>query len=707
MKTVLQATESSIVDLESRSWRGSGKLADLETDEILRGWAEFRKLSLRTSLLNPYFGRIDLAGGPSSSYYIGQTGVKEPTSRERLVIDWRAQVASAFYRPGPDVQLKRRFDIDAGQLKEIFDDRTEPGAGRESDPVLVQILAGSRGQDLRPIVATIQSEQDELIRADDKFMLIQGGAGTGKTVVALHRLAYLLYTYRVETRRQKELRVAVFGPNRLFLTYVASVLPSLGESDVFHTTFDDWFARWCGRDAVKLPAWDQALDRLIGQPHPGERSADALERASLKGSPRMATLLDRLEADYRSGVVGRVRQPPFTFDVPIAYQLPLRISVGPRDHERMMHEAESQPLNRGREWIRQWLWPRLRAQLDRRYSETFGETGKAPPKVASAAKQAFDAALDQRWPVLQFRRIYQSLLADPAQLAALGSDLFEPHELVLLGSGKLDLDDLGPLAYTRLLVDGPARVRDTRGQETEQIQRFDHLVVDEAQDLAPLQLAVLRAHAGGATVLGDTAQGINPFRGTRDWREVEDLFQSDSGGGRRVTLTQSYRSTRPIIEFANQILAHLGVADDQHLHAFPREGEPPQFIHAESDAAMIQEIATILDDLAGAEFQSAAVICKTAVEAQRVANLLEHRLHAPFALITRATDSRSADIVVLPGYLAKGMDFDVVVVVGADDRAYGAAALDARLLYVAVTRALHRLYVLWAGRPSPLLGPRH
>jgi len=297
LKTVLQATELSITDLESRSWRGSGKLADLETDEILRGWAEYRKLTLRTALHKPYFGRIDLAGGASARYYIGQTGVKQPESRERLVVDWRAQVASAFYRPGPDVHLKRRFDIEAGRLEEIFDDKTEPGAGRESDPVLVQILAGSRGQDLRPIVATIQGEQDELIRAEDKFLLIQGGAGTGKTVVALHRLAYLLYTYRVETRRQKELRVAVFGPNRLFLTYVASVLPSLGESDVFHTTFDDWFARWCGREAVKLPAWDDALDRLIGQRRTDRGDLQDRRRGAAGGRPAREAAASAVRAD--------------------------------------------------------------------------------------------------------------------------------------------------------------------------------------------------------------------------------------------------------------------------------------------------------------------------------------------------------------------------------------------------------------------------
>jgi len=148
------------------------------------------------------------------------------------------------------------------------------------------------------------------------------------------------------------------------------------------------------------------------------------------------------------------------------------------------------------------------------------------------------------------------------------------------------------------------------------------------------------------------------------------------------------------------------VADDEHLQAFPREGDPPQLIHADTDQAMIQEIAAVLDDVASAEFQSAAVICKTAVEAQRIASQLETRLKTSFALITRATDARSADIVVLPGYLAKGMDFDVVLVVGADDRTYTDAPLDAKLLYVAVTRALHRLYVLWTGQRSPLLAAR-
>ena len=204
-------------------------------------------------------------------------------------------------------------------------------------------------------------------------------------------------------------------------------------------------------------------------------------------------------------------------------------------------------------------------------------------------------------------------------------------------------------------------------------------------------------------VLGDISQGVNPFRGTRDWREVDDLLSSDGAAARRVNLYQSYRSTQPIIEFANQILERVGVPDEARLQPFPREGEPPRLIHAQNEAAMIDEVATILDDLAGAEFQSAAVICKTATQAQRVARLLETRLQATFVLIARASDARAADIVVVPGYLAKGMDFDVVVVVGADEGTYGSSELDAKLLYVAVTRALHRLYLLWTGRPSPLL----
>src|SRR5207245_2701603 len=152
---------------------------------------------------------------------------------------------------------------------------------------------------------------------------------------------------------------------------------------------------------------------------------------------------------HRAGTVDRLRSQRFVFDVPIAYKPALRMSVGPHDLERLMHEAETQPLNRGREWVRQWLWPRLRTQLDRRYGEAFGELGKAPANVASAARLAFDAALAERWPVLQFKRIYQSLLSDPDILEILGSGIFEPHELSLLESSKLDLDDLAPLAYTR------------------------------------------------------------------------------------------------------------------------------------------------------------------------------------------------------------------------------------------------------------------
>jgi DNA helicase-2/ATP-dependent DNA helicase PcrA len=555
-------------------------------------------------------------------------------------------------------------------------------------------------------VATIQAEQDELIRAEDKFLLIQGGAGTGKTVVALHRLAFLLYTHRVETRRQKELRVAVFGPNRLFLGYVASVLPSLGESDVFHTTFEDWFARWCGREAVKLPAWDDALDRLIAQRRrpDGNAIADVAARSRLKGSLRMGELLERLVLEHRVEILTQLESRPLAFDVPRAYGDALRLSVGPADHQRIVREAELQPLNRGREWVRQWLWPRLRAQLDRRYGLAVGDGGRVPQTLATVARQAFEGALEERWPVIQFKQRYQRLLSDAGQLAELASGIFAPAELALLHSSRLDVDDLGPLAFTRLLVDGPARVRDTRGQETEQIQKFDHLVVDEAQDLAPLQLAVLRAHADGATVLGDIAQGVNPFRGTRDWHEIDDLLRSDGAAARRVDLYQSYRSTQPIIEFANQILARVGVPDAARLQPFPREGEPPRLIQAQNEAAMIEEVATILDDLAGAEFQSAAVICKTATQAQRFASLLEARLQARFVLITRASDARAADIVVVPGYLAKGMDFDVVVVAGADEGSYSSSELDAKLLYVAVTRALHRLYVLWTGQPSPLLG---
>jgi len=703
--SVLEAAEVAVRDLDTRDWRPA-MLSDEETALVLHGWADKRRATLAQLLERPYFGRFDLDDWPmaaASTYYVGQAGLKHPRVGKRLVVDWRAEVAAAFYRPGPQVRLKRRYDIAGRALQGIHDDAIGADGSSEADPVLAQVLAGSRGQELRSIVATIQSEQDELIRAPDTFMLIQGGAGTGKTVVALHRLAYLLYFHRGAAGRAADLRVAVFGPNRLFLSYVASVLPTLGESDVYQTTFEDWFTRWCGRDAPKIPGFEDSLDDLLSSKR-GATAEASVPRALLKGSERMGAVLDRFVTEHRARVQQRWEKEPFEFTVPWRFRQPLSMGVPPAVRQRCAQEIGQQAPNRARAWIRQWLWPRLRDQLDRRHGSIMHDGSRAPRQLVEEARKAFETALEQSFPELHFVRTYQALLSNPARLAELAEGILNSDELaVLQAPRRLGVEDLAPAAYLKLGLDGLARIRDPKGRETDRVQQFDHLVVDEAQDLAPLQLHVLRAHTSGATILGDLAQGISPSRGVRDWTDVEDMLREDSAPVRRVTLRQSYRSTRQIIAFANQIIGSIEVPGTQSVEPFPRDGDPPQLIRARDEATLVQEIAAILDDLDAGEFQTAAVICKNVQETRRISDGLQHERPGRFATVLRAADGRVSDVVVLPVYLAKGMDFDVVIVVDADARRYRQAELDAKLLYVAVTRALHRLYVLWTGQPSPLL----
>jgi DNA helicase-2/ATP-dependent DNA helicase PcrA len=705
LDTTLRAADQSLTDLASRTWRPAG-LGDEETALLLRSWADQRRSALMQLLESPYFGRIDVGNASAPvphRYYIGQSGLKEPGSDQRLVIDWRAQAAAAFYRPGPEVSLKRRYSIVDRRLTDISDEPVSADGAVSSDPVLAQILAGSRGQLLRPIVATIQAEQDELIRAPDPLLMIQGGAGTGKTVVALHRLAYLLYFHRSESARKTNLRVAVFGPNRIFLSFVASVLPTLGESDVYQTTFDDWFARWCGHDLPKLPGWEQRLERLLAPKRAVTTDAADVPRARVKGSGRMGVLLERFVAEHRDLVRSRLVQS-FQFSVKWSYRAPVRLEVSRSDRERATRALLDEPPNRARSWVRSWLWPRMRAQLDRRHGSAAGDAWLASPGLVSEARKAFDVALDERWPSIPFAKSYQQLLADRQRLVRLADGMLDGAEVeALCSTARLDAEDLAPLAYLRLLLDGPARVRDTRGRETDQVQQFDHVVVDEAQDLSPLQLAVIGAHTRGSTILGDIAQGVNPFRGTRDWHEVEEVLQAQRHTPRRVTLRQSYRSTRQIIDFANRLLAMTDQTDASQIEAFPRDGEPPRLLRAQDEVTIVREVAALLQDVIGADFQTAAVICKTARDAERFAEQLSTHLRGGFALLSRPSDTRGADVIVVPGYLAKGMDFDVVCVVGVDARRYTNNDLDARLLYVAATRALHRLYLFWSGAPSPLL----
>ena len=303
----LKAIDEQVRSLRQLGWSG-GAVPHAAFQAQKWAWDKSdRLLAIRSS---PYFGRIDVdgEGGKVESYYIGPEGLPGPSRGERLIIDWRAPVSAAFYRPDQRTALRRRIQISESQIVRLYDDHvrsgSRPGQDPKSDPMLHDILARAKGAQLGSIVRTIQAKQDEIIRTTDDVTVVQEAAGTGKTVVALHRLAYLLYQsratadsgeevqegYAVEPEAHRSsifIRAASRGvrTNRTYLRHIRSVLPALGENDVVQTTFEEWVLGSLADEGLpRVPATDD-LERILDTSVPREERECLFRRSRTKTKP--------------------------------------------------------------------------------------------------------------------------------------------------------------------------------------------------------------------------------------------------------------------------------------------------------------------------------------------------------------------------------------------------------------------------------------
>lgn len=683
----LAAVLRAVQDWLSQLPIDDAKIEDYAT-AILLNWSSQWRSSLAGMDESPYFGRIDIKSDAREveQLYIGRRGLRDRDAGSQLVVDWRAPVAASFYRPGPDVDLRRRYKILQGELIDIADDVIgEHGGFAVADAVLAQVLAQSRGRGLKAVVETIQAEQDELVRSDDHLLIVQGAAGTGKTVVALHRLAYRLYQGRAaDPRRQRG--AVVFGPNRLFLQYTASVLPTLGETDVVQTTFSDWAAPWIGVLATKVPLVppDGATIALRS----GARFGRVLERHvhRLREESERLVSASRISVDLRVGGRGQLTN----------------IRPTPGDVSTALDLARNRPYNRAREAVRSRLWLVLKAKIDRAFADSLEvEDARGPASASHRAKKAFEVQFDRLWGEVSASLLYRSLLwgVETFEIASAGE--FGPEEVRTILDGEISALDIPGISYAGYLVDGPVRSANPRNPVMDSPVRYGHAVVDEAQDWSPLQFAVVAAHADSMTVLGDLAQALDQFHRIVDWSEVREAIPA--WAARDVILGQSYRSTRQIMEFANLVRQTLGSGTDV-AKPFPRDGERVQAWSVRDDEELVSEIAVELRWLAGAQFQTLAVLCRTGERARYIGEQLAQQLPSgEVQILGELDEKRLAAVNVMPVTLSKGMDFDAVFVVDADDETYPPDELSGRHLYVAVTRALHRLFVVWKERPSPHL----
>ncbi|MEN3610905.1 AAA family ATPase [Plantactinospora sp. ZYX-F-223] len=595
-----------------------------------------------------FFGRLDFA---DASHHIGRRHVTDPAG-EPMVLDWRAPISRSFYRATvrdpQGVRVRRRFGFGAGQLTSFEDEHLDRGEEYgTASRILTAEIERPRVGPMRDIVATIQPEQDELVRAElADSICVQGAPGTGKTAVGLHRAAYLLYLHRERLRRSG---VLVVGPNRAFLSYISAVLPALGEVEVTQTTVED----------------------LLGTP---VRAVDPPATAGLKHDPRMAEVL-------RRALAGQLRAP----EEPIVVSDgSYRWRVTAEALRRIVEEArrEGLPYATGRERVRVRVVGLLQRQSEARRGDSPGESwlrrmGRSKPVTEF---------LDHCWPAVTPDGLVHRLLADPEALAAAADGLLTEAEQALLTWSKPPRTPKATkwTAADAVLVDEAAGL-------VERLPSFGHVVVDEAQDLSPMQCRVIarRSEHGSITLLGDLAQGTAPWAAT-DWREsLRHLGKPDASV---VPLTMGFRVPAAVVALANRLLPALAV-DVPPAESLRSDGTLDIRTVTDLPAATVAEVRAAL-----AHDGSIAVIAAEA-ETDGLRTAL-----AGAGIPTASADEveAAARVTVVPATLAKGLEYDHVIVVE-PARIVAAEPRGLHRLYVVLTRAVSRLAVLHSEPlPAPL-----
>ena len=628
------------------------------------------------------FGRIDRTpdgGGEPEPFHIGRLAVPDKDNNQ-LVVDWRAQIAEAFYRAtGRDpMQLVRRrhFLLDGRRLVAIEDElfgENHLGIGKDDgldeprlrghSTLLATLRKGRSGQ-LGDIVATIQAEQDVIIRAPNKGVLVvQGGPGTGKTVVALHRAAYLLYTHQFPLAAQG---VLVVGPNRVFLRYIERVLPSLGESGVREAVLADLV-----KD-VRFGAVDTALARRV------------------KGDLRMVDLIKR-------AIGQRQRTISEDFELPFGGSV---LRVRPKDVLRVVREARKRS-KRHNELCRAvegelvaMLMPNMRDQ----------EYTLATARARLREFEQFRALMFSIWPSLAPHELLHDLFGSKALLRSAGKNLFTEEEIASLhrpraeslAQARFSDADAALLDEARHLL-GPKPRKGGVLEEGDEIETYGHIIVDEVQDLTPMQLRMVarRSLNGAMTVVGDIAQATGPFAPS-DWRDVLNLLPKDRDA-KVAELSVGYRIPRQIMDFAGRLLATA--APGQTPPTAVRDGEhEPRLVKVAADE-LTKTVAREAREMVGTLSDGrVAIVCPDDM-VEAIATALDSASLAYGRAGARGLD---ATLTIVPVSVVKGLEMDGVIVVEPTSM-YESPDVGPRGVYVALTRSTQQLVVVHSRQLPPEL----
>ncbi|MBO4299158.1 MAG: AAA family ATPase [Clostridia bacterium] len=686
----------------------------LELRNLLFERAQQTVRNLQAARLKPYFTRVDFTeeGGAHQTYYIGKHTVMRRDELEPEVIDWRAPIANLYYsgQIGPmhyvtpdgevrgELTLKRQLGIENGELLSIFDtDIVAP------DAYLQSVLGATTGDRLRDIVTSIQAEQNYVIRYPlDRTLVVQGVAGSGKTTIALHRIAYLLYTFQDTLSPE---HVLILAPNPLFLNFIAGVLPDLGVEKVRQTTFQLFVADWLD-DLLPRVSQADLTDKVLALPEAERSRLTRLMRfkGSMDMARRLSAWMDRVEE----------RLPP---DEDIRFG-PVTIFTAARLRAFLLEDEKPFPLNRRiaefrkevtlrtkdaaakvKEWLKAETDRRtdfLRASLpegeDRRLRlvKLYNSRDQRLKETDQKVKPFIDGVM-ARLPEFDLLQLYRDFWSDVLAESPEESDaaLAAEYTLERIEGGRIDPEDVAPLGLIAM--------------RTHELPWLDirHVVIDEAQDFSMAEFLLLHRMTRGAsmTVVGDLMQGIRSWRGMTDWRPLtEELFGGKAAAHQLLT---SYRSTIEIMNLALRVAEKRPVPGQENARPVLRHGPEPEIVAFRSAAEQARAIERIVRAWQADGLQSIAVIDRTAAQLKALAQALPPEMGARLLDIDAA--EYEAGLMLARASDVKGFEFDVVIIANASEKRYPDRELDARLLYVCLTRPLHRIACLYEKTLTPLL----
>ncbi|KAB2329977.1 AAA family ATPase [Cytobacillus depressus] len=667
--------------------------------------------SLKNARNKPYFARIDFLREDLQDQeilYIGKTSLYSRENQEQIIVDWRSPIANLYYegRLGEVhydayeesfngyLSLKRQFMIEDGELQEIRDiDLTT------TDELLQESLSKSSSNRLTEIISTIQEEQNRIIRADlNKPIIVQGAAGSGKTTIALHRISYFIYQYKENFAPEQ---LMILAPSRLFIDYISEALPELGVERVRQTTYQEYVQICLGKKLRIVN--DNKLVQLLEEPESKECQISAWI-SSVKGSPVFHVILSNyIKSIYKTFfpkedfMVDKFKlfshkkfihlfKNDYNY-LPLYKRLDKLKAILQNDVAKKKKNMMSNVETFYDERIERALYHGKDAEKRKQYvSDALDKKALRMDEIKKAIRNAVPSYMRQ-FPKKTLLQYYHELFSNPANLynwadgglTEKDAGLLCQYNKRLFAKKKYEREDLALLLYLQVYLFGIPKELKAK-----------NIVIDEAQDYSFMELLSLKKalDTDMFTLVGDLAQGIHSYRGLTSWDGVlDDIFP-------RATYTElqkSYRTTVEIMEKANELLRLLPYSFPR-VEPVVRHGEQPTFIKRKDRKELVQQIEAQVSSLKEETFKTFAVIGKTMKDCQLLYSLFKEHSDEPVTLLAEQAKIPKDEIVIVPSFLAKGLEFDAVIIISLEESFSPDSELDIKLLYVAMTRPLHRLY---------------